>query len=129
MLLLMYIFANTYLDNITCQICKMIPSQPIQILSCHYLMCASCIPSDSTSEGEISCPCNSQAIHAVSVPSDLLSKVLGSLLLHCEKGCGQVVEFYHYIQHRSRVVNTFMCHHHQRLHWRDIKCRSNLKWR
>ena len=98
-----HFFPTPYLDNVICQICKMVPSQPVQILSCHHLICVSCLQSESTTEGEVSCPCNSQAIHAidVSVPSDLSSKVLGSLLLHCEKGCGQVVEFRHYNQHRE----------------------------
>ncbi len=93
--------STPYLPDLSCQICKSIPIQPIQLLSCHHFLCLSCIQTQSKNDSEISCPCNNKVLSVADVdsPSKLSLKILGGLLVQCDRGCGQVVELENFMQH------------------------------
>ena len=84
---------SPYIEDLTCRLCYCIPNQPIHILSCHHLMCMSCIQHGCEKE-ELFCPCNNRPLtdDLISAPSHLELTVLGSLLVFCTHGCGEVLE-------------------------------------
>ena len=93
--------SSSYLLDLTCQICRSIPCiKPIQ-LSCHHILCQSCIQTQSRNNSGIFCPCNNIGLGVadVNTPSNLSLKILGGLLVQCDRVCGQVVELENFMQH------------------------------
>ena len=74
----------------------------MQIQSCQHLVCASCVRNCCEREA-LACPCNGTPIGAdlINVPSPLIHNILGSLLIRCNDGCGQIMELKNYTQHRD----------------------------
>ena len=58
-------------------------------------------------EIELLCwPCTDHSIET-GIPSDLVLKLLGGLLIHCVNGCSQVFDFKHLMLHlQSQCVGT-----------------------
>lgn len=92
---------TSFLDDFSCQLCQSVPHQPLQVLDCQHFLCMSCIRSMCESGCKTVCPCNNRAlsVNDICVPSNLLLKILDSLLVHCIKGCGEVMELQHLMQH------------------------------
>ena len=92
--------STLYLPDLSCQICKSIPIQPIELLSCHHFLCLSCVQANNIDCG-IACPCNGKVFSAtdISVPSKLSLKIFRGLLVQCDRGCGQVIELDKFLEH------------------------------
>ena len=95
------VLSTPYLSELSCQICKSIPIQPIEVRSCHHYLCLSCIQAQSKNDCEVACSCNNKglAVADVDVPSQLSLKLLGGLLVQCDRGCSQVVELDNFMEH------------------------------
>ena len=103
-----HFLATLCLEDLHCVICHSIPNEPVQIQGCGHLMCVTCVCSRCESESETAC-CSGVPIAAESlcVPSALIKKCLDNLLIHCVKGCGQILEFKHLMIHTdSECTNT-----------------------
>lgn len=96
-----HFLSTSYLPDLSCQICKSIPIQPIELIPCHHFLCLSCIQAQSKSDSDITCSCNNKALTAADVdtPSKLSLKILGGLLVQCDRGCGQVIELNNFLEH------------------------------
>ena len=94
---------SPHLQHLSCQLCLTIPNEPLQILSCQHILCMSCIRSGCEKEAPIVCPCSSIPIRTdcIAIPSPFIIDILGSLLICCGEGCGQILELKHYQQHRN----------------------------
>lgn len=97
---------SPYIENLTCKLCHCLPDHPVHILSCHHLMCVSCIQS-RCEEQELHCPCNNTPLSddLLMEPTDLELKVLGCLLLACPSGCGEVLELDELLKHQASSCN------------------------
>ena len=96
---------SPHLDHLTCKICSSIPNQPLQILSCGHLLCLSCTEHLlNQNETALACPCSNTVISMteLGVPSQLSLQILESLMLSCDRGCGQILE----LQHLRRHINS-----------------------
>lgn len=95
-----YFCSSSVLEDLVCKICSCVPCQPVEILSCRHFLCKTCIVS-ACETGSMSCPCNSLTLHASQLiaPSNVVLKLLESLLVRCTKGCGQVMELKHLRAH------------------------------
>ncbi len=87
--------ANVSLTDLQCALCMCIVDRPVE-MSCGKLVCCECIVrhlQDNESQ-PISCQCCGSS-HDVSPrpAAEVIVKVVGSLLVHCEhSGCGDVVQ-------------------------------------
>ena len=100
-----HFLTTPYLDDLSCKICGCVPNQPLQIITCQHFVCMSCVQDLCGCGKEITCPCNGRIVYGdeICLPSNLLLKQFGNLLLHCTKGCGQVVELQHLTAHIDSV--------------------------
>lgn len=81
---------SPYIEDLTCKLCHCLPNQPVYIISCQHLMCAACILSGCEKE-ELRCPCNDTQLRDddITTPPNLVSKVLGTLLVFCTSGAAK----------------------------------------
>ena len=92
---------TTYLDNLLCRVCNMIPNEPVQIKGCQHVLCKNCVCSACEREEAITCcTCNTPLTpESLQLPSGLVSKCLDSLLIRCIHNCGQILELQHLAKH------------------------------
>lgn len=89
---------SPFLDDLVCQHCQCIPSQPVELATCRHHLCIQCIKS-----GTIACPCteNSSILaDHIGKPSPLTLNIIGSLLVRCAD-CGEVMELRDLMAHTS----------------------------
>ncbi len=89
-----------FLDALLCKYCHCIPHQPIELLTCRHYLCTPCIRNILKS-GTISCPCNEVTLapDQLCAPSELTLNIMGSLLIQCNRKCGQVIQLQHLTSH------------------------------
>ena len=86
--------SSVSISDLVCQLCSSIVDRPIQLTTCNRLVCLNCLCS-SLSENGFSCPCcrddHLRDHNTMVCPSPVVMKIIGDLLVPCDKCNKQVV--------------------------------------
>ena len=86
--------SSVSIDDLVCPMCSSIVGRPIQLTICNRLICLNCLCS-SLSRNGFSCPCcgsdHLKDHNTMVCPSPVVMKIIGDLLVSCEKCHKQVV--------------------------------------
>jgi hypothetical protein len=103
--------ASLSLHNLQCKLCECIIDRPV-VTPCRSLVCAQCISNHVlTVDSSFSCPCCKES-HELSpsmfvAASDVVLKVLGTLLIRCDKpNCSSVMGLKHLAEHVNSGCQT-----------------------
>lgn len=87
------------IQSLLCKHCLCIPNRPLELLPCRHLVCISCI-TRITKTNILTCACSPIESQVVE-PHPVVTELLGSLLLTCPGGCGQIIALGHLLEHQQ----------------------------